>query len=186
MALLPHMERPRRMVNAPFFRTALLGAAAVVLAGCTTITSLPGGHLFEAPAQNRGNLVEEEALRQITTGVSSRSDVVALLGSPTASGTFDDEHWYYIASVTRQRPGRQLALEGQQVVAIRFDGRGTVQEIRRLREDHMRDVAMVARTTPSPGNERTFLQQLFSNIGRVGPGLGQQQGGPGGPSPTGR
>jgi hypothetical protein len=38
----------------------------------------------------------------------------------------------------------------------------------------------VRRITPSPGNERTLLQQLFGNIGRVGPGIGNQpQTGPG-------
>jgi outer membrane protein assembly factor BamE (lipoprotein component of BamABCDE complex) len=130
-------------------------------------------------------LVEDEDLRQIVVGVSSRSDVQALLGSPSATGTFDESEWFYIGGVTRQRPGRLLAIEDQQVLVVRFDNGGTVRELRRLGPEDGRDVRVVSRTTPSPGNERTLMQQLFGNIGRVGPGLGNQPGGPGAPGPTG-
>ena len=170
-------------------RLALAGAALLGLGACSYLPSmpaLPGSDLFAAPRQIRGHLVEEEELRQITVGVSSRTDVQALLGSPSATGTFDDNDWFYISGITRQRPGRQLALENQQVVQIRFDPRGTVQQVRRLGAEDGRDVRVVERTTPSPGNERTLLQQLFGNIGRIGPGLGADQAGPGAPSPSGR
>jgi hypothetical protein len=42
---------------------------------------------------------------------------------------------------------------------------------------------MVSRVTPSPGTERSVLQQLFGNIGRVGVPGAQQQRGPGAASP---
>lgn len=171
-------------------------AVAVVLflglGGCSympstaSLPALPGLDLFEAPRQVRGHMVDEEDLRQIVAGVSSRRDVEALLGSPSATGTFDDSEWFYIGGVTRQRPGRQLALEQQQVVLIRFDARDTVRDVRRIGQEEGRAVRVVERTTPSPGNERTLLQQLFGNIGRVGPGLGAQGGatGPGAPGPA--
>ncbi len=40
----------------------------------------------------------------------------------------------------------------------------------------MRSVAMVGRETPVPGTERTLLQALFGNIGRVGPQAPTNQG----------
>ena len=161
-------------------------AALLLLGGCSLMPDMPpppGTDLFSSPSQMRGNMVEDEDLRQITVGVSSRNDVQALLGSPSQTSTFDESEWFYIGAVTRQRPGRLLGVEDQQVVVIRFDPRGTVREIRRLGPDDGRDVAAVSRTTPSPGNERTLMQRLFGNIGRVGPGLGSQQGGPGAPGP---
>ena len=39
-----------------------------------------------------------------------------------------------------------------------------------LGEDDGKSVAMVARETPTPGNDRTLLQALFGNVGRIGPG----------------
>jgi outer membrane protein assembly factor BamE (lipoprotein component of BamABCDE complex) len=149
--------------------------------------ALPGTDVFNSPRQIRGHQVDDEDLRQITAGVSTRSDVTALLGSPTATGTFDDSEWYYISGVTRQRPARTLTLEDQSVVVVRFDPRGTVQEVRRVTREEGQDVRFVQRETPSPGTERTLLQQLFGNIGRLGPGLGNQPtGGPGSPTPSGR
>lgn len=198
-----HMERPSPMVNAspvpPHAATAraarpgrrhmrgAIAAAALLLGGCgltADMPALPGADLFESPRTLRGHLVEDEDLRQIVAGVSSRRDVEALLGSPSATGTFDDSEWFYIGGVTRQRPGRLLAVEDQQVLVVRFDNRGMVQELRRLGPQDGRTVQVVSRTTPSPGNERTLMQQLFGNIGRVGPGLGANPtSGPGAPSP---
>lgn len=168
----------------------MAAAALLALGGCSWLPSmpaLPGSEVFTAPRQIRGQQVDEETLRQVTAGVSTRSDVTALLGSPTATATFGDDEWYYISGVTRQRPAQTQALEDQQVVVIRFAPSGTVQEVRRVGREDGQNVRFVARETPSPGNERSLLQQLFGNIGRVGPGIGNQpQTGPGNPSPSGR
>jgi outer membrane protein assembly factor BamE (lipoprotein component of BamABCDE complex) len=185
------MERLRHPVNVSRLRGAVLAASLMALGGCSwlpSMPSLPGTDLFDSPRVMRGHAVDQEDLSQITVGVSSRNDVAALLGSPTATGTFDDDRWYYISAVTRQRPGRALAIDDQQVVEIRFDPRGTVTQVQRLGPDAGRQVNFVQRETTSPGTERTLLQQLFGNLGRLGPGLGagQQQGGPGAPSPSGQ
>lgn len=168
-------------------RPAMLGAALLALAGCSylptaAVQGVPGAGLFESPRQFRGHEVPEDRLTQIVPGVSTQDDVETLLGSPSASGTFDAGEWYYISGITRQRPGRNLGLLEQNVVVVRFDGAGTVQEVRRLGMEDGRDIQMVDRVTPSPGTERSVLQQLFGNIGRVGAPSTQQQG-PGVASP---
>lgn len=153
---------------------ALALAALLGTAGCAWMPSVPGGGLFESPRQLRGHAVDDAALAQITPGVSSRADVETLIGSPSQTSTFDDATWYYMSSVTRQRPGRTLSVEDQRVVAIGFTPAGVVQDIRRIGPEDAREVAVVSRVTPSPGNDRTLLQQLFGNIGRLAPGVGGQ------------
>ncbi|MCA3363324.1 MAG: outer membrane protein assembly factor BamE [Roseomonas sp.] len=118
------------------------------------------------PPVPRGNRVEAERLAQITKGVQTRGDVLALLGPPTARGTFDEENWYYISGNTQLMPGRYLELRDRVVVAISFDRRGVVQDIRQLKPEDGQDVGMVSRETPVPGTERNMLQALFGNIGR--------------------
>jgi len=180
------MDRPPRTVN-------LVPRAGLVLllglAGCSGnwTSNLPGRDMFDVPRTQRGHAVDAEVLAQITPGVTRRDDVRALLGSPSATSTFDESAWYYISSVTRQRPGQQLALEREAVVAVLFDARGVVREVTQVNEADRRQVAFVERETPSPGTERTLLQRLFGNLGRLGPGVGGglQQQGPGSGS-TGR
>jgi outer membrane protein assembly factor BamE (lipoprotein component of BamABCDE complex) len=164
----------------------MLAAALVVLGGCSSLPSLPGSDLFSSPRQLRGQMVEGREPRPGDARRLTRNDVQALLGSPTATATFSDDEWYYISSVTRQRPGRTLAIEEQGVVVVGFDPRGTVRDIRRVGQEDGQNISFVQRETPSPGNERTLLQQLFGNIGRLGPGLGagQQNTSPGAPGPT--
>jgi outer membrane protein assembly factor BamE (lipoprotein component of BamABCDE complex) len=172
------MVRTARLVNS---RALLLVAAALGLGACAYMPPLPERprDIFTAPITNRGHAVTEEQLQQINVGVSTRADVQALLGSPSHSGTFSDENWYYISSVTRLRPGQSLAVRDRRVVVVNFDSRGTVREVRQLGDADMRNVAFVDRETPTPGTERTLLQALFGNVGRVGPNLGPQQQTPG-------
>jgi len=135
----------------------LLLLAGLALGGCEKLAP---------PPVPRGNKIEADKLAQITKGVQTRSDVAALLGPPTARGTFDEENWYYICGNTQLLPGRYLELRDRVVVAISFDRRGVVQDIRELKPDEGRDVGMVSRETPVPGTERNLMQALFGNIGR--------------------
>jgi len=165
------MARPARKVNATLVLLALL--------------SLPACSLFERPRIPRGNAVDAEQLAQIRPGVQTRQDVQALLGSPTARGTFDEDNWYYISAQTRIQPGRFLQVQDQRVVAIAFNPEGVVSNIREIDQAEGRPVQMVARQTPVPGTERSLLQALFGNLGRAQlPSGGGGSGGGGTPGPA--
>jgi outer membrane protein assembly factor BamE (lipoprotein component of BamABCDE complex) len=135
----------------------------------------------------RGNKVDAEQLKELTPGVSSKADVTAVIGSPTARATFDDNTWIYISEVTQPRIGRTLGELDQHVVVLNFDERGTLQTVQKLDKADSLPVAVVARTTPSPGTEASFMQQLLGNIGRfnpagnAGPSSGVSGGAPGAP-----
>lgn len=148
--------------HARLFVTALL---ALGIAGCS---------VFEATPRVRGNRVDADLLGELVVGTSTQADARALLGTPTARGTFDDEHWYYISSVTRSRVAQLPEVDSMRVVALSFDDGGVLREVKTLTEADGQDVGMVARATPVPGNDMTIMQQLLGNLGRVG-GLGGAQ-----------
>ncbi|WP_376094099.1 outer membrane protein assembly factor BamE [Roseomonas sp. CCTCC AB2023176] len=163
------MVPPRQTVNSPraaALRAALL-ALPLALTACGGRTALD--RLFGPVPEMRGNRVDPEVLREITPGVQTRADVQALLGSPSATSTFENDRWYYISAVSRTRIGRVPGVSDQRVVEIVFNPAGVVQGVRELGPQDGRDVQVVERTTPVPGNDRTFLQALFGNIGRLGP-----------------
>ena len=99
-------------------------------------------------------------------GTSTRADVTALIGSPTARATFDDNTWLYVSEVTRPRIARTQGVLSQNVVVLSFNDQGVLQDVKQLNQDDSVPVTIVARSTPSPGTEASFLQQLFGNIGR--------------------
>jgi outer membrane protein assembly factor BamE (lipoprotein component of BamABCDE complex) len=154
------MARHPRSVNASRLAPLVL---LLALGGCGWLSERIGPDPIP-----RGNRVDAERLSQITPGVQTRSDVEALLGSPSARGTFDEDNWYYISAQTRTAPGRYLTVEDRRVVAISFNRQGVVSGIRELTETDGRDVRMVSRETPVPGNERSLMQALFGNVGRPG------------------
>src|SRR5215203_5032835 len=104
--------------QSPFPRAplrALLILPSLLLGACS---------LFQAPVVQRGNRVTSDQLAGITPGVQTKADVRAVLGSPTQTGMFGDDQWYYISSSTRQRPAGQFRVSDQQTVVVEFDRGG--------------------------------------------------------------
>ena len=135
----------------------------------SALLTAPGCSIFRSPVIARGNRPSAEQIKDISVGVHTRSDVQALLGSPTSSSAFGDQSWYYISAQTRLRPMQHFGIADPETVAVDFDKQGVVKAVRVMTEADMNDVRMVSRETPSPGNDRTLMQALFGNVGRVGP-----------------
>ena len=145
--------------------TALVLFGGWLLAGCSYLAPAP---------QPRGNRVDADQLKQLVKGVSTQTDAAALLGSPTAKGTFDQNTWIYVSEMTRPVVGGTLAVLRQKVVELRFADRGVLRGVQSLDRADALPVTVVSRTTPAPGTEASVLQQLFGNVGRFNPGLGNQ------------
>jgi outer membrane protein assembly factor BamE (lipoprotein component of BamABCDE complex) len=143
--------------------SARLRGAAAALALCLSLTAC--GWLLPPP-QTRGNKVESDQLKELVPGTSTKADVTALIGSPTQKAMFDENTWLYITEVTRPRVGQTLGLLDQDVVVLSFDDRGVLAGMKTITKDEAVPVTVVSRTTPSPGTEASFMQQLLGNIGK--------------------
>jgi outer membrane protein assembly factor BamE (lipoprotein component of BamABCDE complex) len=151
-----------------------LRLAPLALAACLLL--IGGCSLFVPPPQIRGNRVSEDQLKELVPGTSTKTDVVAELGSPTTHSSFDDNKWIYIGQVTRPRIAQIQAVESQDVVVLTFNDRGVLSGIDHLTQKDAKPVDVVDRTTPSPGTNASFFQQLFGNVGRFNPIAGQSAG----------
>jgi outer membrane protein assembly factor BamE (lipoprotein component of BamABCDE complex) len=153
----------------------MLLIAAAGVSACSVVAT---------PVTQRGNKVDPDQLKELVVGTSTKSDVTSLIGSPTARATFDDNRWLYISETTQVRIGRTPGVRAQDVVVLSFDQGGVLRGIRKLDQEDGRDVAMVSRTTPSPGSEASFMQQLLGNVGKFStgavPGSTSAPGGSGG------
>ena len=142
------------------FRHAV--AVAVLLAGLP----LAGCSFFQAQSTTRGDPIDVDSLKQLTPGVTTSADASALLGSPTAHETFDDNSWIYISQITRPRVGRLPGVLQQRVVVLNFDGGGVLRSVKVYNKGDSRAVDMAPGTTATPGASVSVLQQLFGNVGR--------------------
>lgn len=134
------------------YYSLLLGSVAMISA-CT-------------PTQaSRGNMVEDYRLAEVVPGVSTKTNVLQSLGSPTTQAPFDDNVWYYIAQKTEKRGVFDPEVVDEKIVVVAFDDEGIVQVAQEIDSDRL-EVPRVRRKTPTGGNEVTVLQQLLGNVGR--------------------
>ncbi len=145
----------------------VLGAAAL-LAGCTSIV----GH--------RGYLADEVLLQSVQPGVDNRLSVERVLGRPSFTSQFGEPTWYYVSSTTGQRPFTVPRITGHTVLAVQFDQAGNVMRVERSGIEQVARIDPENDETPTLGRERSFLEDLFGNIGQVGTAAGAQGGGGGG------
>lgn len=139
-------------------RLRALGAAALVgatLCGCA------------ATYTNHGFAPQLADLQAIEAGVDTRGSVERRLGQPSATGSFDGDVWYYVASRVEHYAFYAPRVVDRTVTAVRFDEAGLVREVARYGLQDGRVVDLVTATTPTYGRELTVIQQLFGNVGRV-------------------
>jgi outer membrane protein assembly factor BamE (lipoprotein component of BamABCDE complex) len=146
---------------------AVLGAA-MLATGCSSIV----GH--------RGYLSDEVLVRSVEPGIDNRTSVERTLGRPSFVGQYGEPVWYYVSSTTGQRPFTTPKITQHSVLAVRFDKAGNVIDAKRSGIDQVAFLNPESDETPTLGKERSFLQDLFGNIGQVGTGAGAGAGGGGG------
>jgi outer membrane protein assembly factor BamE (lipoprotein component of BamABCDE complex) len=138
-------------------RKSLLVAAALVAAATA------GCHVDVA---QRGNLPTRAKLAELQPGRTTRDQVVKILGSPSSVSVFDDKSWYYISAREKQIAFLAPDQVDQQVYIVRFDDNGVVQSIDHKNQKDGRAIVPVARTTPAPGRQLSFMEQIIGNIGK--------------------
>ena len=148
---------------------ALLAGMAAVLPACSSIR------------ESRGYIVDPLLTSTIQPRIDNQQSVEGTLGRPTFVSQFGIPTWYYVSSVTGQRPFNRPRILQHSVLAVQFDEAGRVANVKRSGIDEVVYLDPNGNKTPTLGRERGFLEDLFGNIGQVGGGGLPGGGGPGGP-----
>jgi outer membrane protein assembly factor BamE (lipoprotein component of BamABCDE complex) len=133
----------------PALALALLGAG---LPACTS-------EQFQ-----KGYILPNGALEQIPIG-SSQDQVLLVMGTPSTVATLSGEVFYYIS----QRAERPVAfmpqkVVDQRVIAIYFDQKRQVRRIANYGLQDGKIFDFISRTTPTSGQEMSYLTPLFKLI----------------------
>lgn len=140
-----------RSVTARIFATSLLLSAATA---CSPTID------------QRGNAPPQERLELIKPGTLTKSDVMALIGSPSSTSNFSDDTWYYISNTVETYAFYAPKELERQIIQIDFDKAGKVKQVRKLGLEDGNSIDLVTRETPAPGQDLTVWDQLMGNMGK--------------------
>ncbi|MFZ1815775.1 MAG: outer membrane protein assembly factor BamE [Rhizobiaceae bacterium] len=133
----------------------LLVASPLTLAACST------EQVF-----THGAIITQDQIDLIPVG-SSRDQVLLALGTPSTTGSFDSEVFYYISQKKQKNLAYQKAkIVDQRVLAVYFDDVGTVAHVANYGMQDGKIFDFISRTTPTGGKDLTFLGQLLSGPGK--------------------
>jgi outer membrane protein assembly factor BamE (lipoprotein component of BamABCDE complex) len=149
---------------------AVLGLA-VGAAGCTSIKD------------HRGYIVDRALVDSIQPGIDNQGSVEKTLGRPTFVSQFGSKDWYYVSRNTATNAFQKPKTYEQMVLRVRFDEAGNVAGVDQRGVEQIAQISPEGQTTPTLGRHRSFLQDLFGNVGAVG--AGGVGGVPTGPGPNG-
>jgi len=128
-------------------------ALALTLGGCFTQT------------YQRGYVLADGALEQIPLG-APQEQVLITLGTPSTVATVSGEVFYYISSRTEQTSFLPEKTVDQRVVAVYFDKSRRVQRIANYGLQDGKIFDYVTRTTPTAGQELSYLTYVFKVFGK--------------------
>lgn len=117
--------------------------------------------------QNHGYVPTDAELDLVEVGRDTQETVAAAVGRPSAQGLLNDVGWFYVKSSYQTRGPLQRQEIDRQVVVISFDDKGVVSNVERFGQEKGRVVTVSRRVTTSNVAGRSFLNQLFGNIGGV-------------------
>ena len=142
-------------------RKSISAAAALALAG-----SLSGCIGYDGDF-DRGYQIDEQSLAKVQIGKSDKREALSLMGTPSTTSTVGGDAWYYIG----QKEHRALAFmpaqtSDQHVLALYFDKGGKVSRIANYGMKDGKVFDFVSRTTPTGGQEPSFLKNIMNNLFR--------------------
>jgi outer membrane protein assembly factor BamE (lipoprotein component of BamABCDE complex) len=128
----------------------------------TTIAFLAAGCL--ASNYQRGYVFDQASLEQVPVG-ASQEQVLLVLGTPSTIATVSGEVFYYISQKTERKVAfLNPEVVDQRVLAVYFNQDRRVERIANYGVQDGKIFDFVSRTTPTGGDELSFLRQIFGGL----------------------
>ena len=130
----------------------LLGAAA-----CTPVATYQGFQAIDANPKD------------VKVGTDTRSTVLARLGTPTATASFDKNIWFYLSQTADRTAFYAPQVVRRDITEVVFDK--DTQAVKSVDVFTLKDGRVIAyntRETPTRGRELTFIEQMFGSLSTIG------------------
>ena len=141
-----------RLTRFALFCVASLGLATI--SGCGDRVS------------SHGHVINENELKQILIGTTTKADIVQLLGQPSFSGAFDTQKLYYSSQVMLQPVASVKQTQRRVIYIFTLNKKNVLEEIDLVNKDDGLTIVHIDDKTPTPGDTFGILEQVFTNVRR--------------------
>jgi outer membrane protein assembly factor BamE (lipoprotein component of BamABCDE complex) len=142
---------------------AIIGLSVLLGSGLSACSSL------EQEVQPKGYILDEDALVSIKPGTDVQT-VLKVMGTPSTVSTVGNQTFYYISQTTRQRfKFLTPTIADQRVAAVYFNKNFKVERIANYGMQDGVVFDFISRTTPTGGNEQSFVRNLMRGLGSFNP-----------------
>ncbi len=154
------MSNGLRDISSTVRRRSALAASLCLLVGTAGCVGVQG----IGSTEQHGYVASEIAVEQVPVG-SSKDQVLIALGSPSTTGNFGGEAYYYI-SQTRKQPVAFMPerVVDQRVLAVYFNDKDQVTRIADYGLKDGKVFDFVSRTTPTAGTDDSFIGQVLGGV----------------------
>ena len=142
----------RRHIRIALFFIASLGLALVGACG-DRISS-------------HGHIINENELKHINIGITTRAEILDILGQPSFKGAFDTQKLYYSSVVMLQPIASTKQIHKRIVYIFTLSEKNKLQSIDVIDKKDGFQIAHIDEKTPTPGDTFGILDQIFSNLKR--------------------
>jgi outer membrane protein assembly factor BamE (lipoprotein component of BamABCDE complex) len=153
------MTRPSRtnIIHPRYIRFALCFVASLGLAAVGACGDRISSH---------GHVINENELKQINIGTTTRADILDMLGQPSFKGAFDTQKLYYSSQVMLQPVASTKQTQKRLIYIFTLDDKNILESIDLINKEDGLQVAHIDDKTPTPGDTFGILEQVFSNLKR--------------------
>lgn len=162
MTMMSHLLKNQRPLRTLGFSLMLGASLGLGVAGCTSLG-------LDQEVQPKGYILDEDALLSIKNGTDVQT-VLKVMGTPSTVSTVGNQTFYYISQTTQQRfKFLNPTISEQRVAAIYFNKNFKVERVANygLQDGVVFD--FISRTTPTGGNEQSFVRNLMRGLGTFNP-----------------
>ncbi|WP_423141072.1 outer membrane protein assembly factor BamE [Parablastomonas sp. CN1-191] len=143
------------MVKTRMRAMVAVAGLAILASGCASIKD------------HRGYLADQALVDSVQPGIDNKLSVERTLGRPTFVSQFGQQDWYYLSIDTKQAAFNRPRTYDQTVLRVRFDPSGNVVGVDKSGAEKVVNLNPDGHATPTLGRDRSFLEDLFGNIGSV-------------------
>lgn len=138
-------------INKVFFSTLL---SLFFVSACST-------DYFNHTEGNMPSKADVSSLKKGMTQVQVRE----IMGSPSVISSLDNRTWLYMNSTMKRLAFFEPEELERNVVAVRFNLDGKVENVTQLTKDGGKEIAISSDATPVLGSEETFMEKYFGGVG---------------------